>query len=118
MGTLVNAVCKSCGYRKDTMALFGGRMSFLETCIFPFYCESCNALFEGNLLEKNIFCPECGNNAVFTYEDERTGFREEKSSFSWFVMELEKEMKLNEEDNLCPQCGKLTLKFENVGKWD
>jgi len=118
MGTLVNAVCESCGYRKDTMALFGGMIGFLDTCMIPYYCETCNILFEGNLLEDDIYCPECGRDSVFSYEDQRAGFREDKTLFSWFVMELEKEVKLNEEGNLCPQCGEYALRFESVGDWD
>lgn len=118
MGTLISAVCKSCGYRKDDMALFGGMIGFLDTCMIPYYCESCSILFEGNLLDDDICCPTCGKDKVFSYEDERAGFREEKESFSWFVMPMKREIKLNEEGNICPNCGKYTLKFESVGDWD
>jgi hypothetical protein len=118
MGTLISAVCESCGYRKDTMALFGGMIGFLDTCMIPYYCESCNTLFEGNMLEDDIFCSECGNDNVFSYEDQRAGFSGEKESFSWHVMELEREVKLNEEGNLCPQCGEFSLAFEDAGCWD
>ncbi len=118
MGTLITTVCESCGYRKDNMALFGGMIGFLDTCMIPYYCESCNTLFEGNMLEDDIFCPECGKDNTFSYEDARTGFKEDKTLFSWFVHKFEREVKLNEEGNLCPKCANFTLKFEDVGNWD
>ncbi len=117
MGTIFNAHC-TCGYKKQGLFLFQGRMEAFCTCDFPFYCESCKTLFIGNLLDDDLCCPDCGEDTVYSYEDQRAGFRGEKESFSWHVMEIEREVKLNEAGNLCPQCGKFSLAFEDVGCWD
>ncbi len=117
MGTIFNAHC-TCGYRKENLFLFQGMMEAYTNCEFPFYCESCKSLFIGNLLDDDVLCTDCGKNNVFSYEDQRAGFSGEKESYSWHVMEIEREAKLNEEGNLCPQCGEFSLAFEDAGRWD
>ncbi|MCF7944351.1 MAG: hypothetical protein K9L75_02285 [Spirochaetia bacterium] len=118
MGTLITAVCEKCGYRKDLMTLFSGMIGVSEHCFIPYYCKSCSTLFEGDMLEDTIYCPECNSKDVVSYEDESLGFSEDKTSFSWHVFQIGREVKLNEKGNLCPQCREFTLKFESVGDWD
>jgi len=116
MGTLINAVCPNCGFRKDKMTLFGGYIGISDQCLIPCYCKTCKTLFEGDMLKSFYICPNCSSEDVASYEDQSLGFTENKTILSWNVFMVDREVKLNENENLCPQCGDFSLIFENIGK--
>lgn len=49
MGSIISAHC-DCGYNLNEMRLGGGMLDFTTNCSFPYYCEDCSILFEGNVL--------------------------------------------------------------------
>ncbi len=118
MGSIIDAHC-DCGYQKGKMLLGGGMMSFTTYCNFPHYCPECNILFEANLFESKMLCPECGDKKVIAYDDERACMSEGKVIFSWNAMaQIGREVKLTDGEYICPDCGKFNLSFYDFGYWD
>ena len=118
MGSIIGAHC-DCGYEKGKMFLGGGMMNFTTQCNFPHYCEECNILFEANLFEKERLCPECGKEKVIAYDDERACKSEGTVVFSWDVEdEIGRKLKLTDGEYICPGCGKFSLTFFDIGRWD
>lgn len=118
MGSIISAFC-DCGYEKPEMFLGGGMSNFTTYCNFPHYCEDCHTLFEFNLFEKNILCPECGSKKVFGYDHKKACKEEGNVVFSWNVgNEIDRELKLTDGKYICPRCKKFNLSFCKIGNWD
>jgi hypothetical protein len=118
MGSIISAHC-DCGYEIAEMFLGGGMMDFTTRCYFPHYCGERKTLFEANVFEKEIQCPECGKEGAISYDDERICESEGKIVFSWNVEdEIGRELELTDGKYICPGCGKFSLRFLNIGDWD
>lgn len=118
MGSMINASCE-CGYEKN-MSLGGGMMNFNTRCNFPFYCEGCNILFEDNIFNEKIICPNCHKGDIYSYDTAKAcGSVGEKTVFDWNVgNEIGRKLLLTDGDYICPSCHKFSLRFEDVGCWD
>lgn len=119
MGSIINAHC-DCGFDKNEMFLGGGMMNFMKYCNYPFYCENCSILFEGNVFDKKLKCPKCNKDHVSSYDTKKTYSSEEKETvFDWNVMdEIGRKLELTDENYFCPGCREFTLRFSNCGSWD
>ena len=116
MGSIIQASCK-CGFQKE-MYLGGGMENFTTHCSFPYYCQDCGKLFEGNMLDKNVKCEECESENVLPYNNERVCKSKGGEVFSWYVDELGDDIILPYGDYLCPACGNYSMTFSPYGCWD
>ncbi len=118
MGTIIKADCR-CGFEKE-MFLGGGMMNFTKYCAYPMYCGQCRILFESNLFQKQISCPNCNRaNDVVPYDHERVCRRKGKEVFRWATEhEIGRNLTLTDGEYLCPKCGRFTLSFTMSGYWD
>lgn len=118
MGAIVRAVCR-CGFERE-MSLGGGMANFTTHCSFPLYCGRCKALFEGNMLRKRIVCPNCKKaRDVVPYDDDRICRRKGEPVFGYATeQKLGRRLVLTDGEYLCPQCGRFTLSFTDIGDWD
>ena len=94
-------------------------MNFTTYCNFPAYCSKCKILFEANLFEKGLRCPECGNQDALTYDDKSLCQRKGNPVFGWDVLdEIGREIELTDGNYLCPDCGRYAMSFRDAGCWD
>lgn len=109
MGSQVAAICE-CGVNK-TILIGGGKLTFTYLEYFPFLCEDCADVVEGNLKgglfkNKELTCPKCKGKNVIPYNDPRIigrkGECEVANSF---------DNMLTDGDYKCPKCKKMSLKF-------
>ena len=118
MGSIVSAHCE-CGYESGEMPLGGGMINFTTQCNVPHYCGECKILFIANLFEKKVLCPECRQEKVIVYDDERACKREGNEIFSWNIEnEIARKGKITDGEYICPNCEKFNLIFLIAGNWD
>jgi len=119
MGQMINAKCE-CGFETDVMCLGGGMLNFMTECAFPFYCEECSFLFEGNIFDKSILCPKCHKADIYPYDSKKAyATLGKKNVFNWRVVdEIGRVLVLTDGNYICPSCRKFSLKFFDVGNWD
>ena len=69
MGQLLNANCL-CGYKAEEEILVGAlRSNYHTVCCFPFLCEDCHEVFDGDLYVYRNLCTTCGGENVKSFED-------------------------------------------------
>jgi hypothetical protein len=115
MGGIVYAHC-DCGYCTDWMYLGGGMKNHGTHCNFPHYCEECKILFEANLFERPILCPECGRRKVVSYNNKTLCEHKGRAIFEWHING--KTLELTNGKYICPDCGNFNLTFSGVGHCD
>jgi hypothetical protein len=122
MGNILRGLCK-CGY--DTGDIFAGAgfANFMETCNAPALCTHCNEFLVRNYMLKNeATCPGCGDPVTFyddpsLYDSDPKVFRGDYL-FVWRIADRDEFFKLPDTNFFCPGCKKLTLVFEDMGRWD
>lgn len=119
MGSIISAHC-DCGFNRDEMGLGGGMMDFTTNCSFPYYCEDCNMLFEGNALSEKVTCPTCHKEHVYSYDTKKAcGSIGEGIVFDWNVKsQIGRTLVLTDGKYICPNCHKFNLRFFQSGFWD
>ncbi len=118
MGGIVSGSCE-CGYSKHDMFLGGGFMDHNYSCTFPFFCKSCISFFTANYFDEERVCPECKSSDIIGYDDESLNKSGTGTVFEWNTKaKLGRDLKLTSTNNLCPSCGKFTLRFFGFGCWD
>lgn len=115
MGSMLKPIC-ACGYESDQIPVGGGMSNFNVFCGFPAICAKCKKVVVLNYLEADHHCPTC-HGAVTFYDDPSTHGDGKMTVFDW-NLEDGKKLRLSESQNLCPRCGKKTLKFQHWGCWD
>lgn len=96
-------------------------LDFDTRCMFPCLCESCRKMEPVDLLAKRPYCPDCRSaRALIPYDDPALNDGSEtRTVFDWQVDErLGRVLKLTDANYRCPRCGKMSMKFEDVGCWD
>ena len=118
MGSTVVGHC-ACGFH-GTYAIGGGMQDFQATCLFPCLCVNCKRIVQVNLLEKTMECPECGTPDPIPYDDPRLiGIPGSMNVASWYVgIQSDRELVLTNGTYKCPDCGKMTLRFQAGALWD
>lgn len=117
MGSIVKAQC-GCGFEKE-IYLGGGMRTFATYCNFPFFCQACATMFEGNLLKNTVTCPKCNATNNVPYDSDRICLRKGQSVFEWnSTGDTERKLELTDGDYLCPSCGRPNMTFYDVGCWD
>ncbi|MCB2189302.1 MAG: hypothetical protein KQJ78_23030 [Deltaproteobacteria bacterium] len=118
-GSMVEATCANCGYHQG-MGLFGGKADFETHCDFPVYCVDCKQLEVVNLYAERTVCQACPNSRAVPYDDPSLlGKKGAKVITSWNTQKrLGRSLVLTDGDYLCPNCGKFTLHFQQVGLYD
>lgn len=119
MGSKVRAIC-DCGVNKEIL-IGGGMSNYKYISYFPCLCENCNNVVEVNLLEKNLYCPDCNSDNVIPYDDNQLkGIEGDRVIISWNVqVALGRELKLTNGRYKCPKCKKTNLRFlGNFFNWD
>ena len=124
MGSFLHAKCE-CGFNSE-FAAGGGFINFKTNCSAPAICQHCMKFHVLNYLTSDQECPECGNMITFyndpsvqvTLDDsvKQTRYDFEKNVFSWFLDPGE--FVLPNTNYLCPDCGKMTMRFLSAGMWD
>jgi predicted RNA-binding Zn-ribbon protein involved in translation (DUF1610 family) len=108
MGSAVTAKCQ-CGV--SSQILVGGGM-LTHTSYFPCLCECCRSVVQVNLLAKPWRCPRCKGRRVIPYDDPTLSESGESIVTTWGS-------NLTDGKYRCPQCGQMTLHFEDAGlDWD
>lgn len=117
MGSVIRARC-NCVYEKK-MYLASGMVDF-DTCFwFPLFCLDCKILFEGDLYMKKIICPNCKSQHAVPYDSDQLCHKRGQVVFECNTDErIGRKLRLTEGDYLCPECGRFTMTFEDVGDWD
>jgi Zn finger protein HypA/HybF involved in hydrogenase expression len=129
MGSLLMAQC-NCGFESGMVSAGGGMMNFNEVLNAPALCRKCQIVLVKNYLEHDPRCPHCGGKIHF-YNDPalfKGGLPKDTSDclFYWrlpdgfdsIYPEIDNFFCLPNTDYICPQCGKMHMKFINIGFWD
>jgi hypothetical protein len=118
-GTILKASCP-CGYHLDIMA-GGGMANFKTLCAAPAYCAACKKLEILNYLDDDPKCAACAGKPVFyndlSLQEKLPPGSTPKIVFSWNT-DKKGTFSLPDVGYLCPQCGKMTLRFAQSGFWD
>jgi len=120
MGSMINAIC-DCGFQSGTIMVGGGMLNFDTVCYAPAICLRFNIFLVKNYLKKYSKCPKCRKKVVFynnpiVQEKLKRNENRYNDIFSW---RLEKsEFQLLDLNYLCPECGKMSLRFVREGHWD
>ena len=111
MATEYIASC-SCGYEAD--AFVGStRMRFKTEDFYPALCEECNEVVSTNRLGAPSPCPKCGTARVVPYDSGSLHLDNGRMGPDTRRMALvRKEMFLETEKFLCPECEQHSLKFK------
>lgn len=137
MGTIIEARC-ACGFESGRIYAGGGFQNFKEVCAAPALCMSCMQLVVKNCYDKDSKCPACGKRVTFYNDPKLQAPNDEikhlkqsrlpleriiaqelvRDVFDWGRLEDEFRFRLPNIQYLCPKCGKMTMKFLNVGDWD
>jgi len=118
MGAIVNAFC-GCGINSE-IKIGGGMSTFTYICYFPCFCENCNDVVEGNLMN-NTKCPNCSREGLIPYDDKQViGIKGDHNIVSWDANgRLGRELVLTNGTYKCPQCNKMRLQFMGpISMWD
>jgi len=121
-GTILKAQCP-CGYHLEFMA-GGGMSNFKTLCAAPAYCAACKKLEILNYLDddpKCAACAACAGKPVFyndpSLQEKPAPGAKPGTVFSWNT-DKKGTFTLPDVNYLCPQCGKMTLRFVQNGFWD
>ncbi len=120
MGSILKASCQ-CGYEVPDIYAGVGLMSGFSTCNLPAFCPKCKDVVVGNYLKKSARCPECyGILVYYNHPSLRKDVTVSNIVFDWGRSPLgdEKDFILYDIDYLCPKCGKMKLRFSDLGTWD
>ena len=133
MGAIVNAECL-CGFKKELL-IGGGMLNFMTRCDFPCYCEKCLKIFKVNLFSNSLQCPVCKTD-MLRYDNRKLHpLQREKTAKGTLLERYEKKfppkpdiifewnfkdenLKLYDDNYLCPKCHKVSLKFIDSGSFD
>lgn len=126
MGSVHHAKCE-CGYARD-VTVGGGRYTFREKSLFPFYCKLCGvvevniALLNDKVLE--VPCPSCDAAGTVQYgvpPVSQNDMRPKSKKFWQQHEPIREQAVLNwrqraagESGHICPACRKMTLKFSRM----
>ena len=139
MGSQVTAICE-CGIRKSIL-IGGGMATFTYLEYFPFLCDECGDVVEGNLKqnmykkidlksfsantkveklieiplkERKFTCPKCNGRNVIPYNDSRI-----IGNLGDGIVARSFDNVLTDGNYKCPKCSKMTLKFlQSLYMWD
>jgi len=119
-GTILKASCP-CGFHADNIMAGGGMANFKALCAAPAYCAACKKLEILNYLDDDPKCAACAGKPVF-YNDPSLQEKLPPGAkpgiiFSWNT-DKKGTFSLPNVNYLCPQCGKMTLRFVQSGFWD
>lgn len=117
MGSVIRARC-NCIFEKE-IYLASGFDNFDTYFNFPMFCPECKTLFEGDLYSKTTICPNCKSMHGIPYDSDQLCHKRGQVVFVCNTDErIGRQLRLTEGDYLCPQCGRFTMTFEDVGEWD
>ena len=104
MGEQVKAKCE-CGLTAEILT-GGGMLNHLTVDYFPFFCNSCDDVVQGNLKDKTPSCPNCHSFQILSYKNADLRENSRKNIISdQFSNEL------TEGYYTCPRCNKMQLQF-------
>jgi hypothetical protein len=118
-GSILKASCP-CGYKTELM-VGGGMANFRTFCAAPAYCAGSKKLELLNYLDDDPKCASGTGKPVF-YNDPSLQEKPPAGTtpgivFSW-NLDKKGTFLLPDVGYLCPQCGKKTMRFAQVGFWD
>lgn len=129
MGSMLIAEC-DCGFKSEMINAGGGMMNFNEVLNAPALCKKCHILIVKNYLKKNPRCHRCRGKINF-YNDpalykgnlpkdinDCIFYWRLPDDFDSVHPEIKSFFCLPNTDYMCPECGKMNLKFIDVGCWD
>jgi len=128
MGTMLIAQC-DCGFKSNMINAGGGMSNFNEVLNAPAFCKRCKMFLVKNYLEQDPRCPRCKGKIHFyndpalfkgdlTKEVEYVFHWRSPDNFDLIFPNIDNFFCLPNTDYMCPRCGKMTMKFIDVGFWD
>jgi ribosomal protein L37AE/L43A len=117
LGTIIRASCE-CGFQSSEIYAGGGFMSG-STCNVPAFCPKCKEMVVANYSKKAVRCPECHGKLVF-YDDPSLREAHADIIFDWGGSGIDDRWAsyLYNTNYLCPKCGRMKMRFSDVGMWD
>lgn len=129
MGSMLRAQC-SCGFQSGIIYAGGGMMNFNEVLNAPALCKKCRSFLVENYLKHDSRCPHCGEKILF-YNDPglfKGNLTKDRTNYLFHWRLPDNFDSIHPENNnffclpktnyTCPQCGKMKMKFIDVGCWD
>jgi len=117
MGDLLKASCSKCGFVSEDLFVGFGFKGAGDHYMEPSICPKCHSFSLKDRRHPPQMCRRCQTEVVF-YGDRRF-------STQFFTDPLRSEKvaedtteELTEGNHICPQCGEVSLTFENIGRWD
>ncbi len=86
-------------------------MAHQEKDMEPALCSTCKVLVVENRMKRRVRCKKCGNNITF-YNDAKLFSAEHGGWYRWG------DFLLPQKNCFCPKCGKMTMRFESLGRSD
>ncbi len=123
MGSSLIARCK-CGFASETFMVGGGMLNHETTCYVPGICLNCHRFVVANYLAKRPRCPKCRRKVTFYNDPSLQAPSGKKKSrkepvFEWHLFPPHASVLLPDTRYLCPECGKMEMRFEFGGiLWD
>lgn len=114
MGTMIQAKCE-CGFSSDEI-FQGSGMIETRKDMEPAYCEKCHRLVVLNYLDLKPHCPHCRSEVRFYNNPSLQRTPNKKKTDNEFIRWGN--FLLPDAEYLCPQCGKMTMRFLVIGNWD
>jgi predicted RNA-binding Zn-ribbon protein involved in translation (DUF1610 family) len=115
MGSIIKASCE-CGFESEDLFIgFGFADVSMDRYLAPAICLNCHKILIKNYKKKYTKCPSCRKKVVF-YNN--TKLRAGLNNSSQSDNEKDEEFDLTFTTYLCPRCGKMTMRFFDVGCWD
>jgi len=112
MGSIIRAVCKSCGYEKE-LKLGGGKLDFHYYCAFPALNKTMKQIEERNIYQRDR---DKKNPSHILFYDDKT-LIDKKSIRSKDHLQWGK-YTLYDANYYCPKCKKFDVKFHFWGCFD
>ncbi len=120
MGSVLTARCE-CGYNK-LLKVGYAMLSMGKSCYFPFYCQKCAIIFEGNYLKSQENCPKCRSKKVIPFDhSDLQKVKGTKVLFYIYLFDQHQDKEgINDGFYFCPICCNYTLQFveDQYMDWD
>ena len=109
MGSILNAHCENCGFKRNDISFGGGMRDMGTVCNVPAINKKTKRFVVKNYNEYKF---DIDSNYVFYHEPEMCNAKLKSGNIYWG------DIHLSDKNNFCPKCKQFTLQFEDAACWD